>query len=517
MRNGTPHCVTCFDHLHAQFCDSCGLVIGVDDGQVAHGGQHWHATQSCFSCHTCHSSLLNKPFLPRRGFVFCSVGCSKTKATLDDEVVDEDTTIKISDKESCSGRYRSSSVSSSSVSMPTSTEPGTPRFKKNPKVYYSSVRNTRRKERSLGPTESDIELREGLRNPPPPKSPELKSTKEPPVVVNKKTTQSGSESCAEEFVAFQPINSIHDLLSLYSQDETGEEDDNKADEVLKENVDDDSKLSNPTSGHANLATEMARKMLQHNLEQLLLAQKQQSTERRDVISQVTGAMTSEQVQKLIKLTEQELDKVPPQKTPHKTTTKAAKEAPIKPKESIIKETCHESSQFLGNTVSSPCTECGVVKVKYHYWTPQTHRRRGPRTPAPLPRRNADFLQKRSKVAKSVILPGAPPPPLPKCRYYSPQVSRRRKSEDLSWLATAQQPCCETSESSGDEVDLTTCEQNHPPSFYGGVRPTYLPNSRSRARKILLTQQELPQQQQHQCHGCCHHQKTSKADKLCIIA
>ena len=34
-------------------------------GQVAHGGQHWHATESCFSCHTCHSSLLNRPFLPR--------------------------------------------------------------------------------------------------------------------------------------------------------------------------------------------------------------------------------------------------------------------------------------------------------------------------------------------------------------------------------------------------------------------------------------------------------------------
>ena len=48
-------------------------------GQVAHGGQHWHATESCFSCHTCHSSLLNRPFLPRRGFVYCSVPCSKNK------------------------------------------------------------------------------------------------------------------------------------------------------------------------------------------------------------------------------------------------------------------------------------------------------------------------------------------------------------------------------------------------------------------------------------------------------
>ena len=48
-------------------------------GQVAHGGQHWHATESCFSCHSCHSSLLNRPFLPRRGFVYCSVPCSKSR------------------------------------------------------------------------------------------------------------------------------------------------------------------------------------------------------------------------------------------------------------------------------------------------------------------------------------------------------------------------------------------------------------------------------------------------------
>ena len=33
MRDGKPSCVGCFDHLYSEFCESCGLVIGVDDGK----------------------------------------------------------------------------------------------------------------------------------------------------------------------------------------------------------------------------------------------------------------------------------------------------------------------------------------------------------------------------------------------------------------------------------------------------------------------------------------------------
>ena len=46
-------------------------------GQMTHEGQHWHATDGCFCCHTCRTSLLGRPFLPRRGLIFCSIGCSK--------------------------------------------------------------------------------------------------------------------------------------------------------------------------------------------------------------------------------------------------------------------------------------------------------------------------------------------------------------------------------------------------------------------------------------------------------
>ena len=46
-------------------------------GQMSHEGQHWHATEHCFSCHHCRTTLLGRPFLPRRGLIYCSISCSK--------------------------------------------------------------------------------------------------------------------------------------------------------------------------------------------------------------------------------------------------------------------------------------------------------------------------------------------------------------------------------------------------------------------------------------------------------
>ncbi|XP_075168454.1 espinas isoform X2 [Haematobia irritans] len=77
MRDGKPFCLSCFDTMFAEYCDYCGEVIGVDQGQMSHDGQHWHATDQCFSCCTCRCSLLGRPFLPRRGTIYCSIACSK--------------------------------------------------------------------------------------------------------------------------------------------------------------------------------------------------------------------------------------------------------------------------------------------------------------------------------------------------------------------------------------------------------------------------------------------------------
>ncbi len=77
MRDGKPYCLHCFDAMFAEYCDFCGEPIGVDQGQMSHDGQHWHATDQCFSCTTCRCSLLGRPFLPRRGSIYCSIACSK--------------------------------------------------------------------------------------------------------------------------------------------------------------------------------------------------------------------------------------------------------------------------------------------------------------------------------------------------------------------------------------------------------------------------------------------------------
>ncbi|KAG5677372.1 hypothetical protein PVAND_007136 [Polypedilum vanderplanki] len=50
MREGKPYCLGCFDNMFAEYCDYCGETIGVDQG---------------------------RPFLPRRGSIYCSIACSK--------------------------------------------------------------------------------------------------------------------------------------------------------------------------------------------------------------------------------------------------------------------------------------------------------------------------------------------------------------------------------------------------------------------------------------------------------
>ncbi|KAH9381393.1 hypothetical protein HPB48_009027 [Haemaphysalis longicornis] len=77
MRDGRPYCLRCFDTMFAEYCDTCGEPVGVDQGQMSHEGQHWHATEACFRCATCRQSLLGRPFLPRKGLIYCSLQCSK--------------------------------------------------------------------------------------------------------------------------------------------------------------------------------------------------------------------------------------------------------------------------------------------------------------------------------------------------------------------------------------------------------------------------------------------------------
>ncbi|XP_006005476.3 prickle-like protein 1 [Latimeria chalumnae] len=76
MRESRPFCCECYESLYAEYCDTCGEHIGIDQGQMAYEGQHWHATEDCFSCARCTKPLLGQPFLPKQGQIFCSKSCS---------------------------------------------------------------------------------------------------------------------------------------------------------------------------------------------------------------------------------------------------------------------------------------------------------------------------------------------------------------------------------------------------------------------------------------------------------
>lgn len=52
------------------------FTTGVDHAQMTYDGQHWHATEACFSCAQCKASLLGCPFLPKQGQIYCSKTCS---------------------------------------------------------------------------------------------------------------------------------------------------------------------------------------------------------------------------------------------------------------------------------------------------------------------------------------------------------------------------------------------------------------------------------------------------------
>ncbi|XP_062397795.1 prickle planar cell polarity protein 3-A isoform X1 [Sardina pilchardus] len=76
MRESRPYCCSCYQALYAEYCDTCGEHIGIDQGQMTYEGQHWHASEACFCCARCHLPLLGRPFLPKGGLIFCSRPCS---------------------------------------------------------------------------------------------------------------------------------------------------------------------------------------------------------------------------------------------------------------------------------------------------------------------------------------------------------------------------------------------------------------------------------------------------------
>ena len=202
MREGRPYCLGCFDCMFAEYCDACGETIGVDQGQMTHEGQHWHATDNCFSCHKCKISLLGRPFLPRRGLIYCSVACSKgekggSNPTYDNVVNNRNETSDLSLSEQSSfttspQTERKDKASPEDSLVPVippkalknlpNMVPKSPRLlrasqskgppppvKEKPKYNPFIVPKSKAKEPS--PTLSDMAFRDNLLSPMPPKSP----------------------------------------------------------------------------------------------------------------------------------------------------------------------------------------------------------------------------------------------------------------------------------------------------------------------------------------------------------
>ncbi|TRY56277.1 hypothetical protein DNTS_028391 [Danionella cerebrum] len=76
MKEGRPFCCQCYQSVHAERCQACGMSIGVEHAQMTYDGLHWHATDACFSCVQCKVSLMGSPFLPKQGRIYCSKICS---------------------------------------------------------------------------------------------------------------------------------------------------------------------------------------------------------------------------------------------------------------------------------------------------------------------------------------------------------------------------------------------------------------------------------------------------------
>ena len=82
MKQDRPYCCSCYEQRFAQYCHSCGDIIGVDDDQLSKGELHWHANDKCFSCFTCGLSLVGSPFMPKDDEIYCSAICSRASPHL---------------------------------------------------------------------------------------------------------------------------------------------------------------------------------------------------------------------------------------------------------------------------------------------------------------------------------------------------------------------------------------------------------------------------------------------------
>jgi len=75
--NSQPVCVPCYENQFAHTCLTCKEKIAPNTEWVTFEDYHWHASNSCFKCSQCSTSLVGQKCIPKGETVFCSSKCKK--------------------------------------------------------------------------------------------------------------------------------------------------------------------------------------------------------------------------------------------------------------------------------------------------------------------------------------------------------------------------------------------------------------------------------------------------------
>ncbi|KAK3866958.1 hypothetical protein Pcinc_027544 [Petrolisthes cinctipes] len=79
-KEGCPYCLPCYMSYLAKMCESCEEKILPEESRCGHRGYFYHGNAQCFSCHTCHTPLINKKFKMSKNWLFCSNECIQAVA-----------------------------------------------------------------------------------------------------------------------------------------------------------------------------------------------------------------------------------------------------------------------------------------------------------------------------------------------------------------------------------------------------------------------------------------------------
>lgn len=79
LKEERPYCIGCYEENFANTCEDCQKPIGIDSRDLSYKERHWHDT--CFLCHQCQQSLIDKPFGSKGDKVYCADCYDSTFAT----------------------------------------------------------------------------------------------------------------------------------------------------------------------------------------------------------------------------------------------------------------------------------------------------------------------------------------------------------------------------------------------------------------------------------------------------